>query len=190
MGFMFLYLAPCFYCDVTEIWISASKLQRMATIIAGIWIELVVCGFAMIVWLNTPAGAWLHDLAYQLILITGIAVVILNLNPLIKLDGYYLLTEVIGIPDLKERSTAFLSGWFQSRVLRLPVETIVIPRTARLAVHSLRDCLGHLQLHAAFLCHSSLIQHFAITGLRSSLSFPPACCLFSCSDRACAPCAM
>ena len=44
----------------------------------------------MIVWLNTPAGTWLHDLTYQLILITGIAVVILNLNPLIKLDGYYL----------------------------------------------------------------------------------------------------
>ena len=128
MGFMFLYLVPCFYCDVTEIWISATLLQRVATIIAGIWIELVVCGFAMILWLNTPAGAWLHDLAYQLILITGIAVVILNLNPLIKLDGYYLLTEVIGLPDLKERSTAFLSGWFQSRVLRLQVETIVIPR--------------------------------------------------------------
>lgn len=128
MGFMFLYLVPCFYCDVTEIWISATLLQRVATIIAGIWIELVVCGFAMIIWLNTPAGAWLHDLAYQLILITGIAVVILNLNPLIKLDGYYLLTEVIGLPDLKERSTAFLSGWFQSRVLRLQVETIVIPR--------------------------------------------------------------
>ncbi len=35
---------------------------------------------------------------------------------------------MIGIPDLKERSTAFLSGWFQSRVLRLPVEMIVIPR--------------------------------------------------------------
>jgi putative peptide zinc metalloprotease protein len=128
MGFLFLYLAPCFYCDVTEIWISATKLQRLATIIAGIWIELVICGFAMIVWLNTPPGAWLHDLTYQLILLSGVACVVLNLNPLIKLDGYYLLTEIIGIQDLKERSTAFLSGWFQSRVLRLPVETIVIPR--------------------------------------------------------------
>lgn len=128
MGFMFLYLAPCFYCDVTEIWISATKLQRVATIIAGMWIELVICGFAMMVWLNTPPGAWLHDITYQLILLSGIAVVVLNLNPLIKLDGYYLLTEIIGIQDLKERSTAFLSGWFQSRVLRLQVETIVIPR--------------------------------------------------------------
>lgn len=74
------------------------------------------------------AGEWLHDFAYQIILITGIAVVVMNLNPLIKLDGYYFLTEFIGIPDLKERSTAFISGWFQSRVLRLPVEMIVVPR--------------------------------------------------------------
>jgi len=54
--------------------------------------------------------------------------VLINLNPLIKLDGYYFLTECIGIPDLKERSTAFLSGWFQSRILRLPAEVPVIPR--------------------------------------------------------------
>ena len=58
-----------------------------------------------------------HDFAYQIILLTGIAVVAINLNPLIKLDGYYFLTETIEIPDLKERSTAFLSGWFQNRVL-------------------------------------------------------------------------
>jgi putative peptide zinc metalloprotease protein len=128
MGFMFLYLAPAFYVDVTEIWISATKLQRLATIIAGIWIELVICGMAMVVWVNTQSGQWIHDLVYQVILLTGVAVVVINLNPLIKLDGYYFMTEVIGIPDLKERSTAFLTGWFQSRILRLPIETIAIPR--------------------------------------------------------------
>jgi putative peptide zinc metalloprotease protein len=128
MGLMFMYLLPAFFVDTTEMWISASKLQRLATIIAGIWIEMVVCGFAMIVWLNTPIGGWVHDFAYQVILITGIAVILINLNPLIKLDGYYLLTNAISIPDLKERSTEFLSGWFQSKVLRLKVETPVVPR--------------------------------------------------------------
>ena len=128
MGLMFLYLTPAFYVDVTETWISATKVQRLATIIAGIWIEMTICGVAMIVWANTQTGQWLHDFSYQIILITGIAVVLINLNPLIKLDGYYFLTEVIDTPDLKERSTAFLSGWFQSRILRLPVETPVVPR--------------------------------------------------------------
>ena len=128
MGLMFIYLLPAFYVDVTEVWITATRIQRLATIIAGIWMEMIVCGMAMILWTNTLPGQWLHDFSYQIILITGIAVVVMNLNPLIKLDGYYFLTESIGIPDLKERSTAFISGWFQSRVLRLPVEMIVVPR--------------------------------------------------------------
>ena len=128
MGLMFLYLAPCFFVDVTEGWISATRIQRMATIVAGIWVELTICSFAMIIWLNTQSGQWLHDFSYQVILLTGIAVIVINLNPLIKLDGYYLLTEFIGIPDLKESSTAFLSASFQARVLRLPVDVPVIPR--------------------------------------------------------------
>ncbi len=128
MGLMFLYLTPAFFVDVTETWISASKVQRLWTIIAGIWIEMVVCGAAMLVWTNTPTGYWVHDLMYKVILITGVAVVVMNLNPLLKLDGYYFLTELIGIPDLKERSTAFVTEWLQSRVLRMPVEVSPIPR--------------------------------------------------------------
>jgi putative peptide zinc metalloprotease protein len=126
MGLMFLYLTPAFYVDVTETWISATKIQRLATIIAGIWVEMVVCGIAMIVWTNTQPGLWIHDFTYKIILITGVAVIVMNLNPLIKLDGYYFFTEFIGIPDLKERSTAFVSGWCQSRILRLPIETPVV----------------------------------------------------------------
>jgi len=128
MGLMFLYLTPAFFVDVTETWISATKVQRLATIIAGIWIEMTICGFAMIVWTNTPPGGFLHDFTYKIILITGVAVIVMNLNPLLKLDGYYFLTEMIGVPDLKERSTAFVIGWFQRFILRLPVEVPAIPR--------------------------------------------------------------
>ena len=128
MGLMFLYLAPCFFVDVSESWVTATKVQRLATIIAGIWIELVVCGIAMIFWLNSPSVGWFHGFMYEFILLTGIAAVVINLNPLIKLDGYYFLTEIIEIPELKERSTAFLSGWFQAKVLRMPVEVPVVPR--------------------------------------------------------------
>jgi putative peptide zinc metalloprotease protein len=128
MGLMFLYLVPCFFVDVTESWVSATKIQRLGTIIAGIWIELVVCGIAIIFWLNSAAGGWFHNLAYEVILLTGIAAVAINLNPLIKLDGYYFLTEIIEIPELKERSTAFLSAWFQAKILRMPIEIPIVPR--------------------------------------------------------------
>ncbi len=128
MGLMFLYLTPCFFVDVTESWVSATKLQRLATIIAGIWIELVLCGIAMIFWMNAPAGSWFHRFMYEFILLTGIAAVVINLNPLLKLDGYYFLTEIIEIPELKERSSAFVSAWIQARVFRLPVDVPVVPR--------------------------------------------------------------
>lgn len=128
MGLMFLYLAPCFYVDVSTVWVSATRLQRLATIIAGIWIEMVMCGIAMIIWTNTPVGEPIHDFAYEIILITGLAVIVINLNPLIKLDGYYFLTEWIGIPDLKERSTEFLSGWTQHHIFRMPIDVPIVPR--------------------------------------------------------------
>jgi putative peptide zinc metalloprotease protein len=128
MGLMFLYMTPCFFVDVTEAWIYANRPQRLATIIAGIWVEMVACGIAMIVWTNTAPGEWVHDFSYKIILITGVAVVVMNLNPLLKLDGYYFFTETIRIPDLKETSTAFVSGWFQNHILRLPVEVPPIPR--------------------------------------------------------------
>ncbi len=128
MGLMFLYLTPCFYVDVTESWVSASRLQRMATIIAGIWIEMMLCGVAVFVWTNTQPGEWIHDFCYKLILITGLAVVVVNLNPLIKLDGYYFFAEWVRVPDLKERSTAFLMGWIQHYIFRLPVDVPVVSR--------------------------------------------------------------
>jgi putative peptide zinc metalloprotease protein len=128
MGLMFLYFTPCFFVDVTESWISSSRLQRMATIIAGIWIEMIFCGVATIVWMNTQAGEWMHDFSYKLILLTGLAVVVINLNPLIKLDGYYFFTEWVSVPDLKERSTSFLIAWVQRHIFRLAIDVPVVSR--------------------------------------------------------------
>ena len=129
MGFMLIYYMPAAFVDITESWVQPRRLSRIAAIVAGSWIELILCGIAMLVWLNTQPGNWIHDLSYEIVLINSITKVAINLNPLAKLDGYYLLTELIGIPDLKERSTGFLTAWVQSRVLRLPVELPAVART-------------------------------------------------------------
>ena len=128
MGLMFLYLAPCFYVDVTESWVSATRVQRLATVIAGIWIEMMLCGVATIIWISTQPGEWIHGFCYKLMLITGVAVVVVNLNPLIKLDGYYFFTEFVRVPDLKERSTSFVIGWLQRNVLGLQVDVPIVSR--------------------------------------------------------------
>ncbi|MGA9510601.1 MAG: HlyD family efflux transporter periplasmic adaptor subunit [Candidatus Sulfotelmatobacter sp.] len=122
MGFMLVYLSPAFFCDVGEVYVYGGKWARVAAIIAGIWVELMFCSVASIVWWGTPAGGAVHDFAYKIMLITGAAVVLINLNPLIKLDGYYLFGELIGIPTIKESSTEYLSSWVKRNLLRLPVD--------------------------------------------------------------------
>ena len=72
-----------------------------------------------------------HDFAYKVMMVTGIGVTLLNLNPLIKLDGYYLLTELINEADLKERSTAYVSSWTRKHIFRLPAEVEYVPRHRR-----------------------------------------------------------
>ncbi len=121
-GFHLIYLTPAFFVDASELWVYGNRFQRVVTALAGIWMELILCAIAAVVWWGTPPGGSIHDLAYKVVLITGVAVVVMNLNPLIKLDGYYVLSETIGVSEIKERSTALLSGWVQRYIFRLPVE--------------------------------------------------------------------
>jgi putative peptide zinc metalloprotease protein len=122
MGFMLVYLSPAFFCDVGEVYVYGGKWPRVAAIVAGIWVELMFCSVASIIWWGTPPGSPVHDFAYKIMLITGVAVVLMNLNPLIKLDGYYLFGELIGVSTIKESSTEYLSSWIKRGVFRLSVE--------------------------------------------------------------------
>lgn len=122
MGAHLTYLMPGFFVDVTEAWVYGGRWQRLATIIAGIWVEMILCSVVTVVWWGTPAGSFLHDFAYKIILFTGVGVVVINMNPLIKLDGYYAFCELVGVPDIKEKSTSYVSSWVQRHVFRLPAE--------------------------------------------------------------------
>jgi putative peptide zinc metalloprotease protein len=122
MGFLLIYLSPAFFCDVGEIYVYGGKWPRVAAIVSGIWVELMFCSAASVVWWGTPAGSPIHDFAYKIMLVTGVAVILINLNPLIKLDGYYLFGELIGVPTIKESSSEYLSSWVKRNIFRLPVE--------------------------------------------------------------------
>ena len=131
MGFSLLYFAPTFFCDATQVWVMAGKWARIATAIAGIWLDLVVCFFATAVWWGTPTGMTLHDFAYKVMMVTGVGVSLLNLNPLIKLDGYLIFSELVAEPSLKETTTAYLSASVRKYLFRLPVEVPYVPRRKR-----------------------------------------------------------
>jgi putative peptide zinc metalloprotease protein len=131
MEFLLMFFAPTFVCDVTQIWVIGDRKARLATIISGIWIDLIICFLATTIWWATAPGMWIHDFAYKVIMVSGIGVTLLNLNPLIKLDGYYMFSELIGEADLKERTTVYVSGWVKKNIFALPVEVEYIPRHRR-----------------------------------------------------------
>ena len=132
MGFMLIYLSPAFFTDTTQGMVTGDRRQRLMISVAGVWTELIVCAIATTLWWGTAPGTAVHDFAYTIILITGIGVVLINWNPLIKLDGYHMLCEILGIVDLKEASTLYVSSWLKRHVWRLPVEVPYVPRRRRL----------------------------------------------------------
>ena len=131
MGFALIYLTPAFYTDTTEGAVLATRGQRLTIALAGIWAELIVCAIATPIWWVTAPDTFLHDGAYFLMLLTGIMSLIVNWNPLMKLDGYHMLCEILGMEELKEESTAFLSAWVKKHIWRLPVEVPYVPKRRR-----------------------------------------------------------
>jgi putative peptide zinc metalloprotease protein len=132
MGFALIYLTPAFFTDTTEGVVLCAPFERVLISVAGVWSELYLCTAATIIWWGTAPGTPVHDFAYVVLLMTGIATLLINWNPLMKLDGYYILCDIIGILDLKENSTAFVSAWVKRHVWGLPVEVPYVPKRRRL----------------------------------------------------------
>lgn len=131
MGFHLIYLTPAFFIDVSEVFVFGGRWQRVLTILAGIWVELIFCGLATVVYWATAPGTFVHDFSYKVMLITGVAVIVVNANPLIKLDGYFIFGEILSIAEIKEKSTAYVSQWVRKNIWRLPVEVDYVPRRRR-----------------------------------------------------------
>jgi putative peptide zinc metalloprotease protein len=124
---MLVYTTPAFFVDSVEVWVFGTRMNRIYTVLAGFWFELMICAVATFVWWATPAGSGAHDFAYKVILVGGIMPVVFNMNPLTKLDGYLCLCEIIRIQNLKEKANAFLSAWVRRHVFRMPVTVPALP---------------------------------------------------------------
>ncbi len=101
---MIAYVLPIPYCDATSSWRFASTTQRVVVSAGGILAETVLAAIAAIVWASTREGDLIHTLSYNTMLISGLTTFVFNLNPLLRYDGYYILSDVTDIPNLAQRS--------------------------------------------------------------------------------------
>ena len=122
MGFLLIYLTPAFYTDTTDILLFERTSRRQWVIFAGIWVELILCSSSAVLWHFTSPGTIVNDLAYKMMLLSGIQGTVLNLNPLIKADGYYALSQFLDIDNMREDSFAFLRVWAHKYILRRNID--------------------------------------------------------------------
>jgi putative peptide zinc metalloprotease protein len=116
MGFMLLVLTPCLYCNVSDSWTLPSKWHRAAIGAAGIYVELILATIATFLWWNTGPGL-INQLCLQMMTVCSISTILFNGNPLLRFDGYYILSDLMEIPNLQQKSSAALTDILKKRVL-------------------------------------------------------------------------
>ncbi|MCX8107692.1 MAG: hypothetical protein N3G20_02695 [Verrucomicrobiae bacterium] len=107
MGVLFMIFTPIPYMDATSAWGFKDKWKRILVGAAGVLVELFVGGVAAIIWSRTGPGV-VHSLAYNVMFIASVSTLVFNLNPLLRFDGYYILSDLLEIPNLSQRSVAVL----------------------------------------------------------------------------------
>jgi putative peptide zinc metalloprotease protein len=107
MGFLLIYLMPAFYCNVSDSWLFKDRSQRLWVSAAGTVFQLFLYALAAIGWVFLKPDTWLSEACAMMIGIAGLTA-LLNFNPLIKLDGYYLLSDFLEMPNLRKRAFGYL----------------------------------------------------------------------------------
>ncbi|HEU0006062.1 MAG TPA: efflux RND transporter periplasmic adaptor subunit [Terriglobia bacterium] len=113
MGFMLIYFQPALYCNVSDAWLFPEKSKRLWVGFAGAYFELFLWALATLIWRLTDAETWINYVALIVMASSGVKT-LLNFNPFIKLDGYYLLSDYLEIPNLRRKSFRYVGGLVKS----------------------------------------------------------------------------
>ncbi|MCI0381409.1 MAG: efflux RND transporter periplasmic adaptor subunit [Gemmataceae bacterium] len=125
IGFLLMFFLPCFYCNVSDAWLFKERSKRLWVTFAGGYFELFLWALAVFTWRLTVPGSLPNYIAWIVLMICGVQT-LFNFNPLLKLDGYYLLSDWQEIPNLRQRAWQYVAGhirwimWGASRPERQP----------------------------------------------------------------------
>jgi putative peptide zinc metalloprotease protein len=129
MGFLLIYLQPAFYCNVSDAWLFPEKSKRLWVSFAGPYFELFLWAVATLLWRLTEADTVINYVSLIVMASSGIKT-LFNFNPLIKLDGYYLLSDYLDVPNLRKKAFRYIGeGMKKWTGLGVPAEQEIV--TAR-----------------------------------------------------------
>lgn len=111
MGFMLLIFTPCLYVNVSDAWLLTNKWKRIFISAAGMYAELILASLAVFVWWFSHPGI-INQLALNVIFVCSVSTLLVNANPLLRYDGYYILSDLLEIPNLRMKATTLLHRTF------------------------------------------------------------------------------
>tara|TARA_R110000850_G_scaffold77904_23_gene168797 strand:- start:4730 stop:6568 length:1839 start_codon:yes stop_codon:yes gene_type:complete len=115
MGVMLLAFIPCLYVNVSDAWTMREKWHRIIVSSAGIFVELVISAVCVFLWWFSYPGLF-HSLCLNIVVVCSVNTLLLNGNPLLRYDGYYILLDLLEIPNLRQRAQTIVSNrlhhWF------------------------------------------------------------------------------
>jgi putative peptide zinc metalloprotease protein len=107
MGIMLLVFFPVPYVDCSASSAFRERWRRVLVASAGIMVELSLAALAVFAWVYLPQGPW-RAAAFNLMLLCSVSTVVFNANPLLRFDGYFVLSDLLGIPNLDKRASGYL----------------------------------------------------------------------------------
>jgi len=116
MGIMLLAFVPCLYCNVSDSWLLPNKWQRIAISAAGVFFELTLAAICTFLWWFSEPGL-LNAMCLNIMLVCSLSSILFNGNPLLRYDGYYVLSDLAQVPNLAARSRSELQGKLKSWLL-------------------------------------------------------------------------
>lgn len=108
MGVMMLVLTPCLYCNVSDSWMLPNRFHRAAIGCAGMWVEICLASCATYIWWFSEPGP-LHYFCLNVMFVSSVSTVMFNANPLLRYDGYYILSDLLEIPNLRQKASTILN---------------------------------------------------------------------------------
>ena len=124
-GVLFLLFTPMPYVNVTSMWRFPSPWQRIVVSAAGMYVELFFSFIAILVW--QYADGLVSSLAFDLFIMASVTTILFNANPLMRFDGYFILSDLLGIPNLYPKGTAWFGDRMKSLLLGTPKTPNLIP---------------------------------------------------------------
>ncbi|MBX3444485.1 MAG: HlyD family efflux transporter periplasmic adaptor subunit [Planctomyces sp.] len=118
-GILFLFFLPCFYCDVSQAWMFRSRGQRILVSAGGMLAELGLAAVAAWLWWFSRPGP-IQSLLVAVMATCSVNTLLINGNPLLRFDGYFILCDVLGMPNLASRASQWWARAFGRWVWGLP----------------------------------------------------------------------